>query len=94
VAKRRNFIPDFKARVALGVFRGDKTIQGISSKHKLHPNQVSTRKRQAMDGLGGCPGSHHQHQSSGGRACGYKVGLSSEAVLLQRHYSGPFVPHL
>jgi transposase len=52
VAKRRNFIPDFKARVALDAFWGDKTTQGISSKHKLHPNQVSTRKRQAMDGLG------------------------------------------
>ena len=52
MAKRRNFIPDFKARVALDAFWGDKTIQGISSKHKLHPNQVITRKRQAMDGLG------------------------------------------
>ena len=52
MAKRRNFIPDFKARVALGVFWGDKTTQGIFSKHKLHQNQVSTWKRQAMDGLG------------------------------------------
>jgi transposase len=42
VAKRRNFTPDFKARVALDAFRADKTTQEISSKHKLHPNQVST----------------------------------------------------
>ena len=32
--------------------RIDKTIQEIAVKHKVHPNQVSTWKRQAMDGLG------------------------------------------
>jgi transposase len=52
MAKRRNLSPEFKARVALDAFRGDLTIQEIASKHKLHPNQVSTWKRQAMDGLG------------------------------------------
>ena len=41
-----------KARVALEALRGDKTIQEIAVKHKVHPNQVSTWKRQAMDGLG------------------------------------------
>ncbi len=49
---RRRFTADFKSRVALEALRGDKTIQEISSKHKVHPNQVSTWKRQAMDGLG------------------------------------------
>ncbi len=49
---RRRFTPDFKARVALDALRGDKTIQEIATKHKVHPNQVSTWKRQAMDGLG------------------------------------------
>ena len=48
----RRFTADFKARVALEGLRGDKTIQEIASKHKVHPNQVSTWKRQAMDGLG------------------------------------------
>ena len=41
---------DFKA--PLEALRGDKTIQEIAVKHKVHPNQVSTWKRQAMDGLG------------------------------------------
>jgi len=50
--KRRRFTADFKARVALDALRGDKTIQEIASHHKVHPNQVSTWKRQAMDGLG------------------------------------------
>ena len=49
---RRRFTADFKAKVALEALRGDKTIQEIASRHKVHPNQVSTLKRQAMDGLG------------------------------------------
>ncbi len=49
---RRRFSADFKARVALEALRGDRTIQEIAAKHKVHPNQVSTWKRQAIDGLG------------------------------------------
>ena len=49
---RRRFAGNFKAKVALEALRGDKTIQEIALKHKVHPNQVSTWKRQAMDGLG------------------------------------------
>ncbi len=49
---RRRFTAEFKARVALAALRGDKTIQEIAARHKVHPNQVSTWKRQAVDGLG------------------------------------------
>lgn len=49
---RRRFTGEFKARVALEALRGDKTVQEIASKHKVHPNQVSTWKRQATEGLG------------------------------------------
>ena len=49
---RRRFTADFKARVALDALRGDRTIQEIAATHKVHPNQVSSWKRQAMDGLG------------------------------------------
>jgi transposase-like protein len=48
---RRRFGGEFKAGVALEALRGDKTVQEIASKHKVHPNQVSTWKRQAIDGL-------------------------------------------
>ena len=48
---RRRFTGEFKARVALEALRGDKTVQEIAAKHKVHPNQVSTWKRQAIDGL-------------------------------------------
>jgi transposase-like protein len=52
MTKRRRFTADFKACVALDALRGDKTIQEIAARYKVHPNQVSTWKRQAMDGLG------------------------------------------
>ncbi|RED42819.1 transposase-like protein [Aestuariispira insulae] len=51
MAKRRNFTDQFKAKVALEALRGDKTIQEIAAKYQVHPNQVSTWKRQAMEGM-------------------------------------------
>ena len=51
MAKRRIFTDALKARFALEALRGDKTVQEIAAKHQLHPNQVSTWKRQAIDGM-------------------------------------------
>ena len=52
MAIRRRFTGDFKAKVALEALRGDRTIQEIATRHKVHPNQVSTWKRQATEGRG------------------------------------------
>ena len=49
--RRKRHDASIKARVALEALRGDKTVQEIAAKHKVHPNQVSTWKRQAIDGL-------------------------------------------
>ncbi len=51
MGKRRKFTDQFKAKVALEALRGDKTIQEIAAKHQVHPNQVSTWKRQAIEGM-------------------------------------------
>ena len=65
--RRRRFTADFKKRVALEALRGDRTVQVIAAKHEVHPNQVGTWKRQAIEGLdevfarGGSPGpSEHE----------------------------------
>ena len=50
--RRRRFSGDLKAKVALEALRGDRTLQEIASKHQVHPNQVSTWKRQSIEGLG------------------------------------------
>ena len=49
---RRRFTADFKAKVALEAPRGEETLQRIAVRSKVHPNQESTWKRQAMDGRG------------------------------------------
>lgn len=51
MTNRRNFSDKFKATVALEALRGDKTVQEIASKRQLHPTQVSTWKRQAIEGM-------------------------------------------
>ena len=51
MAKRRNFTDAFKARVALEALRGDKTVQESAATHRVHPNQISTWKRQAVEGM-------------------------------------------
>ncbi len=53
MAKRRNFSDWFKAKIALEALRGDNTIQEIAAKYHVHPNQVSTWKRQAVEGMAG-----------------------------------------
>ncbi len=65
---RRRFTAEFKARVALETLRGDKTVQEIAARHKVHPNQLSAWKRQAIDGLSevfsnGVDRAHRDHES-------------------------------
>jgi len=61
---RRRFTSEFKARVALEALRGDRTVQEIASHHKVHPNQASTWKRQAVEGLSAVfsDGADHERQ--------------------------------
>jgi transposase len=51
MTKRRSFSDKVKATVALEALRRGKTAQEIAAKHKIHPRQVTTWKRQAIDGL-------------------------------------------
>lgn len=53
MAKRRNFSPDFKAKVALAAIRGDGTIAELASRYKVHPNMIGKWKRTALEGLKG-----------------------------------------
>jgi len=53
MTKRRKFSDKFKATVALEALRGDRTVQEIAAKNRVHPTQVTTWKRQAIEGLTG-----------------------------------------
>ena len=37
--------------MALEALRGDKTIQEIATRHKVHPNQVSAWNQRAVEGM-------------------------------------------
>jgi putative transposase len=48
--KRKRYGADFKFRVALEAVKGQKTLNELASEHGVHPNQISTWKRQLLDG--------------------------------------------
>ncbi|MEZ9133880.1 IS3 family transposase [Vibrio breoganii] len=47
--KRRNHSPEFKAKVALAAAKGDKTVAELAQKYNLHPNQISTWKKELLE---------------------------------------------
>ncbi len=49
--KRRKFTAAFKSKVALEALREDRPVSVIASRHGVHPNQVSTWKRKAIEGM-------------------------------------------
>ena len=53
MAKRRNFSPEFKAKVALALIRGDGTLAELAMHYSLHPNVISKWKKQALAGIRG-----------------------------------------
>jgi transposase len=46
---RRNHASGFKAKVALAVLKGDKTLTEIAQQYDVHPNQVTEWKRQLLE---------------------------------------------
>ena len=51
MAKRRNFTPEFKAKVALAAMRGDGTMAELAARYQIHPNMITKWKRDALEGV-------------------------------------------
>jgi len=51
MAKRRNFTDEFRAKVALEALREELTLPELARKYDLHPNQISTWKRKAIENM-------------------------------------------
>lgn len=64
ITKRRNYSPEFKAKVALSATRGHGTLSELSSRYGINANLISRWKQGAMDSMnsGFQKGSaRHQH---------------------------------
>ena len=48
--KRTHYSSEFKAKAAIDAIRGEKTIQELAHLYKVHPNQISTWKKELIDG--------------------------------------------
>ena len=51
--KRRNHSPAFKAKVALEALRGEQTAAELAARYGVHPGQIGTWKKQALEALPG-----------------------------------------
>jgi putative transposase len=48
---RKHYTPTFKAQLVQELLREEKTVSQLATEHGIHPNQLSTWKRTAMEGL-------------------------------------------
>jgi transposase len=48
---RKQYSPQFKARVALEAIRGEKTLSQLGSQFKVHPMQVAKWRKAAIEQL-------------------------------------------
>jgi transposase len=49
--KRKQYSPQFKAKVALEAVRGEKTISELTSQYGIHPTMIHNWKRQLLEGV-------------------------------------------
>lgn len=47
--KRKQYSPQFKAKVALEAVRGEKTVSELASQYEVHPTMINNWKRQLLD---------------------------------------------
>jgi putative transposase len=49
--QRKTYSSEFKAKVAIAAIKGQQTVNEIASFYGVHPNQVMTWKKQALDAI-------------------------------------------
>ena len=62
--KRKNHSPEFKAKVALEAIREEMTLSELSKKYGVHPTQIGTWKRAAIENMA-VPMEFYKYEESG-----------------------------
>ena len=47
--KRRQYSPEFKAKIALAAIRGEKKASELPAQYEIHPTMLNTWKRQLLE---------------------------------------------
>lgn len=51
INNRKQYGPEFKAKVALAALRNEDSIAGFAAKYKIHPTMISHWKRELIEGV-------------------------------------------
>lgn len=65
ITRRKRYSAEFKAKIALEAIRGEQTINELASRYELHPNMITTWKRQAIENMATAfPGAKERNSKS------------------------------
>ena len=48
--KRKQYSPEFKAKVALAALKSDQTVAELAARFEIHPTMINNWKRNLLDG--------------------------------------------
>lgn len=48
--KRKQYSPEFKAKVALAAIKNEETVAQLAARYEVHPTVINTWKRNLLDG--------------------------------------------
>jgi transposase-like protein len=79
MTKRKNHSPEFNAKVALEAIREEMTLAELSKKYGVHPTQIGTWKRAAIENMASAFKLHMQ------RVFGFDTAAVPEPVIWPRN---------
>ena len=53
MSKRKQYNPEFKAKVALEALKGERTVSELSSRFSVHPTMIDQWKKALLEGASG-----------------------------------------